>query len=279
MKRRTALLLAAVAPAAAGGQAAAQKPKNWRTAPLGYSDTPVLPGQQWKVHDIARPRPSVVTPGRGAGDPPSDAVVLFNGTNLAAWGQYGRGADRNKLLPAKWKVENGYTECVPKSGDLVTREKFGDAQIHIEWASPLEIDGDSQWRGNSGILIMGRYEIQVLDSWDNPTYADGQAGAIYGQWPPLVNPIRRPGEWNSFNIYWEAPRFDGGRLVKPAYVTVVFNGVLVHHHKEVTGPMAHRAVRQYEPHGAEEPLSLQDHETKPRFRNMWIRRLKPYDSK
>lgn len=271
-------MLAAAAPGAAGSQAT-QKPKTWRTAPLGYSDTPVLPGQHWKVHDIARPRPSVVTPGRGPGDAPSDAVVLFNGTNLSAWGHYGRGADRNRLVPARWKVENGVVECVPKAGDLVTREKFGDAQIHIEWSSPVEIDGDSQWRGNSGIVIMGRYEIQVLDSWDNLTYADGQAGSIYGQWPPLVNPIRRPGEWNSFNIYWEAPRFEGGKLVKPAYVTVVFNGVLVHHHKELTGQMAHRTIRPYEPHAPEEPLSLQDHETKPRFRNIWIRRLRPYDSK
>jgi len=170
-------------------------------------------------------------------------------------------------------------ECVPKAGDLITKEKFGDAQFHVEWSAPAEIDGDSQWRANSGVLLMGRYEIQILDSWDNPTYADGQAGSIYGQWPPLVNPVRRPGEWNVFDIYFEAPRFEGQRLAKPAYVTVVFNGVLVHHHAQIIGPAAHKVVRAYEPHAAEEPLVLQDHETKVKFRNLWARKLKGYDSK
>lgn len=247
------------------------KPSNYRTSPIGYADTPVLPGQPWKVHDIARPRPAVVTPGPRPGDPPSDAVVLFNGRDLSAW--------TSSKGPARWKVENGYVECVGRTGDLISREKFGDAQYHIEWSAPTLIDGDSQWRGNSGVLIMGRYEIQVLDSWDNPTYADGQAGAIYGQWPPLVNPCRRPGEWNVYDIFWQAPKFEANKLVKPAYVTVVFNGVLVHHHQDVTGPMAHRAVRQYAPHAPEEPLALQDHDTRPRYRNIWVRRLKPYDQR
>jgi len=278
MKRRTALSLAAAAPAALAAQQATQKPANWRTAPLGYSDTPVIPGQKWKVHDIARPRPAVVTPAARAGDPPSDAVVLFNGSDLSHWVQAGRDADKGKLVPAKWKVENGYVECVGKTGDLVSKEKFGDAQFHIEWSAPTVIDGDSQLLGNSGILVMGRYEIQVLDAWENPTYADGQAGAIYGWWPPLVNPCRRPGEWNAYDIFWEAPKFEGSRLVKPAFVSLMFNGVLVHHHQAVGGPMAHRVVRQYEPHGTEEPLALQDHDTKPRYRNIWARRLKPYDA-
>ncbi len=275
MKRRTALGLAAAAPAALAAQQAQQKPRNWRTAPLGYSDTPVIPGQAWKVHDIARPRPAVVTPAARAGDPPSDAIVLFNGRDLSQWMH----ASKGQTGPAKWKVENGYVECVGKTGDLVSKEKFGDAQFHIEWSAPAGIDGDSQWRGNSGVLIMGRYEIQVLDSWDNPTYADGQAGAIYGWWPPLVNPCRRPGEWNTYGIFWQAPRFEGTRLVKPAYITLVFNGVLVHHHQEVGGPMAHKVVRQYQPHAPEEPLVFQDHDTKPRFRNVWARRLKAYDAK
>lgn len=280
MKRRTVLSLAAGGAASLSAQPAqVQKPRNWRTAPLGYSDTPVIPGQPWKVHDIARPRPAVVTPAARPGDPPSDAVVLFSGRDLSQWVQAGRGGDKGKMVAAKWHVANGYVECVGKTGDLISKEKFGDAQFHVEWASPKEIDGDSQWRGNSGILVMGRYEIQVLDSWDNPTYADGQAGAIYGQWPPLANPCRRPGEWNVYDIFWEAPKFEGSRLMKPAFLTLVFNGVLVHHHKEVIGPMAHKIVRQYEPHGPEEPLALQDHDTKPRFRNIWARRLKPYDSK
>ncbi len=282
MKRRSVLSLAA-APglmlASTQAQNAGQKARAWRTAPLGYSDTPVLPGQNWKVHDIARPRPAQVTPGPRLGDPPSDAIVLFNGRDLGQWFQWGRGNDKRKRLPARWKVENGVVECVGKSGDLVSKEKFGDAQFHIEWSAPVVIDGDSQWRGNSGVVLMGHYEIQVLDSWDNPTYADGQAGAIYGQWPPLVNPCRRPGEWNTYDILFEAPRFEGSRLVKPAYVTLIFNGVMVHHHKEIIGQMAHRIVKPYEPHAPEEPLVLQDHDTKPRFRNIWARRIKPYDSK
>lgn len=280
MKRRTLLSLAPAALSAAQQKAPQPaKPNNYRTSPIGYSDTPVLPGQTWKVHDIARPRPIVVTPGPRPGDPPSDAVVLFSGRDLSAWTQAGKGAGRGKQVAPRWKVENGYVECVGGTGDLVSKEKFGDAQYHIEWSAPTVIDGDSQWRGNSGILIMGRYEIQVLDSWDNPTYADGQAGAIYGQWPPMVNPCRRPGEWNVYDIFWQAPRFEGGKLVKPAYVTLVFNGVLVHHHQEVIGQMAHRAIRPYEPHALEEPLSLQDHDTKPRFRNIWVRRIKGYDQR
>lgn len=277
MKRRSLLSLAAAAPAAA----AQPRPKtaNWRTAPLGYSDTPQLPGQPWKVHDIARPRPPVVVPGARPGDPPSDAVTLFNGRDLSQWFHWGRGADRGKQLPARWRVAGGYVECVGKTGDLVSKEKFGDAQYHIEWSAPVEIDGDSQWRGNSGVIVMGRYEIQVLDSWDNPTYADGQAGAIYGQWPPLVNPCRRPGEWNTYDIFFEAPRFEGAKLMRPAYVTVVFNGVVVHHHQEIIGQMAHRTIRPYEPHGPQDHLVLQDHDTRPRFRNIWVRRIKGYDQR
>src|ERR1700688_4060494 len=240
------------------------KPK-FRTSPLGYTDTPVLPGQKWKVHDIDRPHPRVVTPGAEPGGPPSDAVVLFDGKDLSKW------------APSKWKLENGYVEGVGGTGDLVSREKFGDSQIHVEWASPKEIMGTSQWRGNSGILIMHNYEIQVLDSYNTPTYADGQAAAIYGQWPPLVNASRKPGEWQTYDIIWEAPKFEGDRLLKPAYVTVIHNGVVLHHHKEVIGRMAHRVVGTYAPHGAEEPLALQDHDTPVRYRNIWVRRLGRYD--
>ena len=174
-------------------------------------------------------------------------------------------------------MENGYFECVGGAGELISKEKFGDAQYHIEWASPEEIDGTSQWRGNSGVLLMGRYEIQVLDSHNNPTYADGGAASIYGQWPPLVNASRGPGQWQTYDIAFEAPRFEGSKLVKQAFVTVLHNGVLVHHHKEIIGPMAHRAIRQYEAHAAEEPLALQDHDVPVRFRNIWVRRLSAYD--
>jgi hypothetical protein len=243
-----------------------QKTKaKFRTSPLGYTDTPMLPGQKWRVHDINRPHPHVVTPAAEPGGPPSDAIVLFDGKDLSKW------------APSKWKLENGYMEVVGGAGDLVSKEKFGDAQIHVEWASPSEIMGTSQWRGNSGILIMHLYEIQVLDSYNTPTYADGQAAAIYGQWPPLVNASRKPGEWQTYDIIWEAPKFEADKLTKPAYVTVIHNGVVVHHHKEVIGRMAHRQVGTYAPHGAEEPLALQDHDTPVRYRNIWVRRLGGYD--
>ncbi len=251
----------------------------YRKSPVGYSDTPVIPNQKWKVHDIERPNPAVVTPGAKASDPPSDAIVLFDGKDLSKWITRGKRQNAGKESAAAWKVANGYVEAVGGAGDLVTREKFGDCQLHIEWASPTVIDGDSQWRGNSGILLMSRYEIQVLDSFNNKTYADGQAGAIYGQWPPLVNASRKPGEWQSYDIVFETPTWFGGRMAKAPYVTVIHNGVLMHHRQEIIGPMAHRIVRKFEAHAAEEPLALQDHDTPVRYRNIWIRRLKGYDQK
>jgi hypothetical protein len=243
----------------------------------GYTDTAILPGQNWHVHDSNRPHPNMVTPGTVLGAPPSDAIVLFDGKDLARWMQHGRGADRGQDADAKWKVMDGYFECAPGTGSLITREKFGDVQLHIEWSEPPDIKGEDQDRGNSGVLLMDRYEIQVLDSWVNVTYADGQAGSLYGQWPPLVNPIRKPGEWQAYDIVFERPRFEGEKLVRAAFATVFFNGVLVHHRKEILGTMVHRAVAKYSPHGDEEPLSLQDHGHKVRYRNAWIRRLQGYD--
>lgn len=255
----------------------AQTKKN-RTSPVGYSDTPVLPNQKWRVHDITRPHPPVVTPGAKPGDPPSDAIVLFDGKDLSKWmTTVKKGPNKGQPAAPGWKLQNGYVEVVGNSGDLITKEKFGDAQYHIEWAAPADIDGTSQWRGNSGILLMSRYEIQVLDSWNNPTYADGQAGAIYGQYPPLANAVRKPGEWQSYDIFFEAPKFEGDKLVKPGYVTVVLNGVLLHHHKEIVGAMAHKVVGTYTPHAAEEPFALQDHDTNVRYRNIWVRRIGAYD--
>lgn len=245
---------------------------------LGYSDTPMLPDQPWRVHDINRPRPPkvVVPPAPDKPAPaPSDAVVLFDGKDLSQWVQSRRG----RVSEPQWKVENGYVEIVPRTGDLVSKEEFGDAQYHIEWCVPADIDRWGQWRANSGILIMGRYEIQVLESFENETYADGQAGAIYGQWPPLVNPARKAGEWQSYDIVFQAPRWDGDKLIEPAYVTVFFNGVLVHHHQKIIGRMAHRRVGTYAPHGPEEPLALQDHQVRVRYRNIWVRKLLGYDRK
>jgi hypothetical protein len=236
----------------------------------GYNDTPQLPGQKWKVHDMERPRAVKVTPGPLVHEaPPSDAIVLFDGKDLSHWMQRARGG---QLQEPKWKVENGDIVIVPRAGGLVTKEKFGDCQLHVEWMIPKEATGTGQARGNSGVELMGRYEIQVLESNENLTYADGAAGAMYGIWPPLVNPARPQGEWNVYDILFEAPVFADGKLVKPAYFTVLFNGVMVHNHREQIGQTIWRQVAKYTPHAAEEPLSLQDHSQPVRYRNIWIRR-------
>lgn len=243
----------------------------------GYKDTPMIPGQQWHVHDSDRPYPKDVTPGATCVAPPSDAVVLFDGKDLSQWQQRGRGAGRGKLLPARWKVIDGYMEIVHGTGDLVSREKFGDCQLHIEWQEPAGITGFGQDRGNSGVYLMSRYELQVLDSYHAPTYADGQAGAIYGQFPPLVNPARPPGEWQRYDVVFETPRWDGDKLVKKAYLTLFFNGVLVQNHEQLNGPTGYRVSLPYQKHDPEEPLLLQDHaSSRPvRYRNIWVRRIAP----
>ena len=174
-------------------------------------------------------------------------------------------------------MENGYIEIVPQTGKLITKEKFGDCQLHVEWMIPKEATGSGQARGNSGVELMTRYEIQVLESNENLTYADGAAGAMYGFRPPMVNPARPQGEWNAYDIMFEAPRFEDGKLVKPAYFTVLFNGVLVQNHQEQLGTTIWRQVPKYTPHAAEEPLSLQDHSQPVRYRNIWIRRLADSD--
>ena len=282
-------MISAGAGAGAGGassrdqQAAPQQAgvKAQKAPSIGYDDTPFLPGGRWRVHDIKRPHPGVVSPGgesspEPTGRPPSDAIVLFDGKDLSSWAAEGRGQDQGKAVEPAWKVENGYME-VRGTGSLYTREKFGDCQLHIEWATPAQISGSSQGRGNSGVLMMRRYEVQVLDSYQNVTYADGQAAAIYGQYPPLVNASRKPGEWQTYDIVFEAPRFDGEKLVKPAFVTVFHNGVVVHHRQEMLGPAVHRELARYSPHGPEEPLELQDHRNPVRYRNIWVRRLGRYD--
>lgn len=256
-----------------------------QNAPTGYTDTPLIPGTEWRIHDDARPRPPAITPGefpRGerAGTPPSDAVVLFDGTDLSQWqswkGPLGYGyvtrEGKGEVGPPGWKVEDGAIVAV-KAGSLMSKEEFGDVQLHVEWASPKQPQGNSQGRGNSGVLLMGAYEIQVLDSYENKSYADGQAASIYGQYPPPVNASRPPGEWQAYDIIFEAPRWAFGKLVKPAYVTVFHNGVLMHHRKEMLGPMRHRRTTAYVEHPAEAPLILQDHSNPVRYRNIWVRRL------
>jgi hypothetical protein len=243
---------------------------------LGYDDTPLIAeGQRWKVHDSERPQPRVVSPGTESsqdapGIPPSDAVVLFDGGDLSKWASM----DGSE---APWAAKDGYMEVVPRTGNIRSREEFGDCQLHIEWAAPAEVKGESQGRGNSGVFLMGRYEIQVLDCYQNPTYADGTTAAIYGQCPPLVNACREPGQWQSYDIVWLAPLFEGQECVRPARVTVLHNGVLVHHDKELLGPTMHRQQTAWEPHQPTGPLVLQDHGDLVRYRNIWYRPLTSYD--
>jgi hypothetical protein len=251
---------------------AQDKPKK----PLGYQDTPLIPGTKWHVHDGERPQPKVITPGEFStqekvGSAPSDAVVLFDGKDLSQW-KHSNGKE------AGWKVENGYAEVAPKSGDIFTKQEFGpDVQLHIEFATPPP-EGDGQGRGNSGAFLFGRYEIQILDSYNNPTYPDGQATAIYGQTPPLVNASRKPGEWQVYDIVFSGPRFnEDGTVAKPAAATILHNGVVTQNHTILIGDTPHRNVGKYSKHGEKGPIKLQDHNNPMRFRNIWIRELKPID--
>jgi hypothetical protein len=234
---------------------------------LSFAQAPM----KWKIHDLNRPVPPVIDPGTAStqdvpGRPPSDAVVLFDGKDLSRW------ADKDGK-PAKWKVENGYMEVVAESGYIFTRDAFGDCQLHVEFAEPSPPSGESQDRGNSGVFLMGLYEIQVLDSYQNKTYADGQASAVYGQYPPLVNASRPPAQWQQYDIIFHRPRFAGDKLRSPARVTVLHNGVLVQDNVELTGPTAHGARPPYKPGPDKLPLQLQDHGNPVRFRNIWIREL------
>jgi hypothetical protein len=244
---------------------------------LAFTASPsILLGQvdtRWKIHDLSRPVPPVITAGTSStqdspGNPPSDAVVLFDGKDLSKWQQ-------QDGSPAKWKVENGYVEVVPKTGELRTKEAFGDCQLHVEFREPTPPHGESQERGNSGVFLMGLYEVQVLDSYDNKTYADGQASALYGQYPPLVNAARPPGEWQWYDIVFHGPRFDAaGKLLHPARFTVFHNGVLVQDNVELTGPTANGVRPPYKVTPEKLPLGLQDHGNPVRYRNIWIRELK-----
>jgi len=228
-----------------------------------------LDAQGWPVHSMERPRPPVVTPGPAGPPvaPPSDAVVLFDGTSLGEWTRQGGGS-------AGWRVADGYLEVVGGTGSIETRRVLGDVQLHVEWATPSPPAGDGQARGNSGVFLMGLYEIQVLDSFGNETYADGQAAALYGQYPPLVNASRPPGEWQTYDIVFRRPRFaDDGTVTRPARVTVLHNGVLVHDAVALEGGTVHQREAAYEPHPDRLPLTLQDHGDPVRYRNIWVREL------
>jgi hypothetical protein len=237
---------------------------------IGYTNMAEIPGTPWRIHDAARPQPPVVTPGPTPGAPPADAIVLFDGKDLSKFAHNRKG----QLVAAEWPVRDGYFETGAGAGSVVTRESFGDVQLHLEFATPADASGFSQGRGNSGVILMGRYEVQVLDSFNNITYADGMAASIYGEHPPMVNAARKPGEWQTYDIMFEAPVFKGTTLVRPAYLTVIWNGVLVHHRRAVMGSTsATMQPHSYTPHDAELPLTLQDHSNPVRYRNVWIRRL------
>ncbi len=216
--------------------------------------------------EVWEPAPRLVATG-AHGQAPSDAIVLFDGTDLSEW-QHLDGRD------AGWAVEDGAVTVVGGAGDIRTRQSFGDVQLHIEWRSPPDIEGDGQGRGNSGVFLQGRYEVQVLDSWENRTYSNGQAASIYKQRMPLVNASRPPGEWQTYDIVFRAPRFDDeGELSEPAYLTVLHNGVLVQNHAEVEGLTVYIGAPNYEAHSPKEPIVLQDHGNPVSFRNIWVREL------
>ena len=218
--------------------------------------------------------PPVVTPGTPstadhAGTAPSDATVLFDGKDLSQWVSLGDGT------PTKWIARDGYMECVKGSGYVRTLQNFGDCQLHVEWATPTPAQGEGQGRGNSGVFFgMDRYEVQVLDSFGSKTYADGSAGSVYGQYPPLVNACRAPGEWQTYDIIYTAPRFTpDGKLHSPAHLTVFQNGVLIQNNVELTGPTSWLERAPYQPHPEKQPISLQDHGNPVRYRNIWVREL------
>ena len=207
-------------------------------------------------------RPVVIDPGPPGG-PPSDAVVLFNGKDLSAWD----GGDQ-------WKIEDGC--AIPQKGGINTKESFGDCQIHVEWASPSLVKGKGQGRGNSGIYVMNRYEIQILDSYENETYYDGQAASIYKQFPPMVNACRKPGEWQTYDIIWTGPRFSPkGELLSKAYVTVLHNGIVVQNHTELVGATEYDKFPKYTAHPDRQPIHIQNHGNPVKFRNIWVREIKP----
>jgi hypothetical protein len=223
--------------------------------------------EEWdpKLTEVWEPEPRVVTPGAGTAAP-SDAIVLFDGNNTAEW-------THQDGSPLKWEVKDGAMTVVGGTGSIFTKKTFGDYQLHLEWRTPAVVKGEGQGRGNSGVFMQNRYEVQVLDSYNNRTYSNGQAASIYKQSMPLVNACRPPGEWQTYDIIYTAPRFnaDGIKLV-PAYVTVIQNGIVVQNHTEIKGTTPYRGLPQNEAHG-KGPIQLQDHGDKVSYRNIWLREL------
>lgn len=270
MKRLSSILLVSTLPVLTAAFMYGQNPK---MVGLGYQDTPKVRG--WHVHDGSRPQPPIVTPSDKPGGAPSDATVLFDGTSFDAW--------RGRKGEVTWKIVDDAMEVTRGGGDIRTKASFGDCQLHLEWRTPSEVKGKGQGRGNSGVFFCGSFEVQVLDSFGNKTYPDGQAGAMYGQWPPRVNASRGPGVWQSYDIVFEAPRFrDDGSLKSPAYVTVFHNGVCLHHRQAYDGTTSWRRAAKYGKRkggGVQRgPIRLQDHGNPTRFRNIWVRELGRYDA-
>lgn len=248
---------------------------NVRAANTGspfYGDAPDE-HHPWAVHDHNRPQPALVTPGTFStqeqpGKPPSDAIILFDGSDLSKWE-----ADKGEGVPTKWIVKDEAMECVPGSGYIRTKDKLGDIQLHVEWAAPTKAEGESQGRGNSGVFLMGAVEVQVLDNYNNPTYADGFAGSVYGVSPPLANALRPPGEFQAYDIVFRRPIYKDGKPLDPGYMTVFENGVLVQDHTMLEGGTGHMARSKPGPLPEAGPLKLQDHGNPVRYRNIWYRPL------
>ena len=216
---------------------------------------------------IVWPEPKVGAPGEKDSDPPADAVVLFDGKDLSKWNN----GDR-------WEVRDGY--AVVQKSDITTKDSFGDYQLHLEFATPEKVEGKGQGRGNSGVFLAHRYEVQILDSFDNQTYFDGQCAAVYKQSPPMVNASRKPGEWQTYDIIFTSPRFaDDGKVTRPGYVTVTHNGVVVHNHFELQGGTFFDRPAAYEKHPEKQPIRLQNHGNPVKFRNIWVREIKPIEGK
>ena len=250
-----------------------EKDKEGKDVKLTYM---TIDGVMVHERDPAKqPPPPVVTPETASaqkkpGRAPSDAIVLFDGTDLSNWTSAKDGE------PTKWVIKEGAMAPTRGSGMIRSKQEFGSCQLHIEWATPKKIRGNGQERGNSGVFVMGIYEIQILDSYENPTYPDGQAAALYGRKPPLVNASRAPGQWQTFDVIFHRPVFRDGDVVKRATFTVFHNGVLVHDHYELSGGTGWRgphAVSHYKPHGDKGPIALQDHGNPVQFRNIWVREL------
>lgn len=248
------------------------------TPALAQAESPNRPADQkgYEVHDMSRPQPQRIDPGTAStqdrvGTAPSDAVVLFDGKDLSKW----KSGDGNA---AKWEVKDGYFHVAKGGGNIATRDSFGDCQLHIEWQSP-ESDRSGQARANSGVFLMGLYEVQILDTFENKTYPDGMAGSLYGQYPPLVNAARAAGQWQTYDIIFHPARMEkDGKTVRPATFTVLFNGVLVQDNAPAIGPTRHKELARYGTDLPEKgPIQLQDHGDPVKFRNIWVRAISPKD--